>query len=61
MIQVAYDYESERSSPDERGIEQKSYELPDGKVIELSKQAVYRAGEVIFDPKIVGANSMSIV
>lgn len=39
-VKVAYDYQNELKG-DERSAEEKMYELPDGSVIELSKQLVY--------------------
>lgn len=39
-VKVAFDYESELKS-DARSLEEKCYELPDGAVIELSKECVY--------------------
>lgn len=60
MCQVAYDYAHELATPDDRDEEHKSYELPDGKVIQLSKQTVLRPSEVIFNPKLVGSDCFSL-
>lgn len=46
-VKVAFDYEGELKS-DNRNEEEKLYELPDGSVIELSKELVYSPSEILF-------------
>ena len=46
-VKVAFDYESELKG-DERSQEEKLYELPDGSIIELSKELVYAPSEILF-------------
>jgi|JI6StandDraft_1071083.scaffolds.fasta_scaffold06477_8 actin-related protein len=60
MCQVAYDYNQELAGKDDRDEEHKSYELPDGKVIQLSKQTIFRPAEAMFNPKLAGSDAMSI-
>ena len=46
-VKAAYDYEGEINY-DKRTQEEKSYELPDGTVIELTKETVHRPVEILF-------------
>jgi len=55
MCRVAYDYNQELAGKDERDEEDKSYELPDGKVIQLSRQTIFRSAEAMFNPKLAGS------
>jgi hypothetical protein len=46
-VKVAFDYESELKN-DNRSLEEKCYELPDGSIIELSKDCVFSPSEILF-------------
>ena len=49
-VRAAYDYDNELSN-DRRTEEEKSYELPDGTVIQLTKETVHRPAEILFTGK----------
>ena len=46
-VRVAFDYQSELKN-DERSEEEKLYELPDGNIINLTKELVHSPAELIF-------------
>jgi hypothetical protein len=52
MCKVAVNYSSTISSKDTRSEEERSFELPDGTIIEISLKAAYKPAEILFDPKI---------
>lgn len=60
MCRVAYDYGAELAAEDDREEEAKSYELPDGKVIQLSLTTILKPAEVLFNPKLVGSDAYSL-
>jgi hypothetical protein len=47
IVKVAFDYQHELKNED-RSKEEKLYELPDGSIIELSKELVYSPAELLF-------------
>lgn len=52
MCHVAFDYENEMQSRDDiLNQEQRSYELPGGKIIEVDQRKRISASELIFDPR----------
>lgn len=54
MCHVSMDYNTDYYSRDDiLDIEQRSYELPSGEIIEVGHQKRLKAAEVIFDPRIL--------
>lgn len=51
---VAKDYRTDVEAPNLFDIEEKSYELPDGSVIEINNLARYKTTEILFDPHLLG-------
>lgn len=47
---VAKDFETDVKEPNLFGVEERSYELPDGTVIEIDNNARYTTTEVLFNP-----------
>jgi len=58
MCHVSLDYNTDYYSRDDiLDVEQRSYELPSGEIIEVGHQKRLKAAEVIFDPRILEEDS----
>ncbi|KAL4480379.1 hypothetical protein ABPG74_020895 [Tetrahymena malaccensis] len=60
MCYVARDYYVDVNGPTLLSLEEKSYELPDGSILEINNSQRYKPTEIIFNPSIIGDDSMSI-
>ncbi len=49
MCYVAKQYYTDINGPDQFSVEDKSYELPDGSVIEINPQMRYSTTEILFE------------
>ncbi|EGR31582.1 hypothetical protein IMG5_106340 [Ichthyophthirius multifiliis] len=59
MCNVARDYHIDLNN-DNISLEEKSYELPDGNILDITNTMKYKPPEILFNPSIIGDNSMSI-
>jgi actin-related protein len=57
---VPHDYDHALQSPDALSLEERSYELPDGRVIQVDKNVRLVASEMLFRPSLVGENCKSL-
>jgi actin-related protein len=61
MCEVAFDYDHALRSRDPLTLEQRSYELPDGKgIIQVDHKTRYNATEILFNPEIAGRSGSGI-
>lgn len=60
MCRIADNYNKTVGANDTRSEEERSFELPDGTVIELSLEATYKPVEILFNPSIINSTSMSL-
>jgi len=61
MCYVAQSYFTDLNGPDYFEVDDKSYELPDGNIIEITPDLRYTTTEILFDPTIIGDKSKSLV
>lgn len=54
MLVVPLDYESALRGRDLINEETMSYELPGGKIIQVDKETRLKAGEILFNPSLIG-------
>ncbi len=60
MCAVAIDYEHVLSGSDPLSEEDRSYELPDGKIVQIDHICRYNASEILFQPKLAGIDQYGI-
>jgi hypothetical protein len=54
------DYNYDLNLGEELNTEEKSYELPDGSILEITKQIKYKPAEILFNPELVGIKENSL-
>lgn len=57
---VSLNYEEDVKMKDSLPEEERSYELPDGRIIQVDLETRIKTTEILFRPSIIGLNSMSI-
>jgi hypothetical protein len=60
MCSVAYDYKTALQKPDPLTEEGRSYELPDGQIIQVNHHVRYNATEILFNPNLRNLKCLSI-
>lgn len=60
MCEVAFDYEHALKSRDPLNIDQWSYELPDGKIVEIDHKTWFNATEILFNPSIAKMSHLGV-
>jgi len=60
MCSIPIDYSSAIAAPDPLSEEQRSYELPDGSIIQANHNTRYDATEILFNPEKFGLKGKSI-
>jgi len=60
VLSVALNYESTMNGPDPMSEEDRSYELPDGSIIQIDHRARYPCTEILFDPKLLDPSSTQL-
>lgn len=61
MCSVALDYSSQIKGYDNFTEEEKSYELPDERVIQINSKTRYRCTESLFNPALIGHSGFSLI
>jgi len=60
VLSMALNYESQMNSADSYTQEERSYELPDNKIIEIDHPTRYTASEVLYRPSLVNSSDMPL-